>query len=151
MVKDLKKDVEKGHVKYENSQEKSTHIEATHETLVSELKDELCRATCDSPEEHYLEVDDTQKQTEEEFEMEDTEEFHEGRENCVQVKEIAEEMKNKARDSEEDAERKVDLEREEQIELEDSARESDWENSEDENECERRCLLSTVLDGQCCV
>ena len=39
------------------------------------------------------------------------------------MKEIAEEMKKKVKDREEDVERKVDLEREEEIKLEDSAHE----------------------------
>ena len=120
-----------------------------HETLVAELKDELCRAACNSKDEGYLEFDDTQKQIEEEFEIEDREEFYEGRDKFAQVKEIAEEMKKKARDEEEDSERKAESEIEEEIELEDSACESDWENSEDENVHECGDSLGKMLDGQC--
>ena len=113
LVKNLKQEIEKGCVKCEKLQKNSTCIEVMHETLVSELKDEMCRVMYNSKEENYLEVDDMQKQIEENFEMEDTEEFYEGRDKFIQVKEIVEEMKKKARDSEEDAELKVELEREE--------------------------------------
>jgi len=70
LVKDLKQDVEKGCVKCEKLRENSTKIEAMHETLVSELKDELCRVTHNIEEEGYLEVYCTQKQIEEEFDIE---------------------------------------------------------------------------------
>ena len=119
-----------------------------HEVLVAELKDELCRVTHNSQDEGYLEIDDMQKQIEEEFEMEDREDFYEGRDKFIQVKEIAEEMKKKARDSEEDVERKVESEIEEEIELEDSACESDWETSKDENSHEHGDSLGKIFDGQ---
>ena len=51
----------------------------------------------------------------------------------------------KARDSEEDVERKVESEREKEM------CKPDWENSEDENECECGDSLCEMCDGQCCV
>ena len=129
----------------------SRHVEAMCEILVSELKDELCRALHNSQEEECFEVDEIRKQVEEAFEMDDAEEFYEERDKHIQVKEIAEEMKKKARDNEEDVESKVELEREEKIELEDSAHESDWEKSEDENEHECGDSLDKIFDGQCCI
>ena len=79
--------------------------------------------------------------------MEDAEDFFEERDKLIQVKEITEEMKKKARDREEDVERIVELEREEEIELEAIACESDWENSEDENECKHGESLGKIFDG----
>ena len=73
--------------------------------------------------------------------------FYEERDEFIQVKEIAEEMKKKARNSEEEVQRKVESEREEEIELEDSVCESDWENSEYENECEHGESLVKIVDG----
>ena len=59
-------------------------------------------------------------------------------------------MKKKAKHRQEEVERKVEVEREEKIELEDCASESDWENSEDENEHECGDSLGKVFDGKFC-
>ena len=71
-----------------------------------DIQDECC-----------LEVEDTQKQIEKEFDMEDRDEFYEGREKFIQVREIVDVMKKKAKDSEEN------LESEDNIEEEDSEHE----------------------------
>ena len=69
--------------------------------LVDKLKEELCRVTCNSQDDCYLEVTDMQKQIEREFDVEDREEFYEGREKFIQVREIVEIMKQNAKNSEE--------------------------------------------------
>ena len=93
------------------TQDNSRLAEAMCETLVSELKDELYRVTCNSQEEAGLEVDGVHKQVEDEFDVEDTEDAHEG--DFIQVKEVTEEFKKKVKDREEEEECKVELEREE--------------------------------------
>ena len=98
-----------------------------------------------------MEVEDAQKHIEEELELEDREEFYEGREKFVQVKEIVEATKKKARDSAEDLEIEVESESEDEIEEEDSEHESDSENSEDENAHEIKEATRRLHDGQCCV
>ena len=80
-------------------QQNSNHMEAMCEMLVDELKEELCRVTCNSQDECFLEVEDTQKQIEEEFDVEDRDEFYEGLERFIQVREIVKAIKKKAKDS----------------------------------------------------
>ena len=46
---------------HEKLKEDSICTEVVHEMLVNNLKDELCRAMHDSPDEHYLEVEDVKK------------------------------------------------------------------------------------------
>ena len=71
-------------MKCKKTQENSRCTEVTCETLVSELKDELCRVTCNIQEEEHLEVDDVHEQTEDEFDMEAIEDCYEG--DFIQVK-----------------------------------------------------------------
>ena len=121
-------------MKCKKTQDNSRFTEVMHETVVSELKDELRRVTHNSQEEAHLEVDDMHEQIEDEFDIEAIEDCYEG--DFIQMKEIAEELKKKAKDREEEEECKVELEREEEIEIEDSVCESDWDKSEVENEHE---------------
>ena len=90
------------------------YVEVVHGMLVDEPKEEICRATRNSQDECCLEVDDTQKQVEEEFDMEDRDEFCEGREKFIQVREVVEVMKKKAKDSEENLESEAKSEREDE-------------------------------------
>ena len=83
--------------------------------------------------------------------MEDREEFYEGREKFVQVREIVEVMKKKAKDSEENLESEVKPESEDEIEEEYSEHESESENSENENVCEMKAAMCRFHEGQCCV
>ena len=76
------------------------------EILVSELKNELCRVACDSQEEACFEVDDMYKQIEDAFNIEAIEDCYEW--DFIQVKEISEEVKKKAKDREEEVRRKVE-------------------------------------------
>ena len=98
MIKDLKGDVEKEHVMHEKLKEDSTHSEVMCETLVEKLKDEFCRAMCNSKDEHYSEFEDTMKNIEKEFYLDVREEYFEGLEQIVEAKEIIEVMKMKERD-----------------------------------------------------
>ena len=61
LVTCLKGNVERACVMHEKLQEDSVHTEVMHETLVDNLKDDLCRATRNSQDEHCLEVEDTKK------------------------------------------------------------------------------------------
>ena len=71
-----------------------------HEELIDNLKDELCRVTCNSQDECYLEVDGTKNKIDKEFYLDIREEFFEGREKNVGVKEIEAVMSTKERDKE---------------------------------------------------
>ena len=91
---------------YEKLQEDSAYTEVTHETLVDNLKDELCRVTCNSQDEHYLEVEDVKKNIDKEFYLDVKEEHFEGREKiseredvCKTKKEIGQEMETEPVDS----------------------------------------------------
>ena len=127
-----------------------------YEKLVSELKEESCKVTfnsqeeeCESQEEACLEVDSMHEIIEDAFNVEAIKDCYEGK--FIQVKEIAEELKKKVKHREEEVERKAEVEREEESELEDCASESDWENSEDENEYEYGESLGKLFDGQLCI
>ena len=64
LVKDLKGGVEKACVTHEEIKEDSVCTEVTCKMLVDNLKDELCRITCNSRDENCLEVEDTKKNIE---------------------------------------------------------------------------------------
>ena len=67
LVKDLKDDIEKSCVMHEKLKEDSFCTEVMHETLVDNLKDEICRATFNSKDECCLEVGDAMKIIEKRF------------------------------------------------------------------------------------
>ena len=50
-------------------QKKSACIEVRYEVLVDKLKDELCKIICEQQEEAFLEVEDIEKKTNEEFKL----------------------------------------------------------------------------------
>ena len=83
--------------------------------------------------------------------MEDRDEFYEGREKFIQVREIVEVMKKKAKDSDENLEREEKSESEDEIEEEDSKCESDSENSADDDVCEMKEAMCRLHDGWCCI
>ena len=86
MVKDLKGDVEKAFVMYEKLKEDSVYTKVMCETLVDNLKDEICRVMCNSKNDYYLKVEDIMKNIEKEFYLDVREENFEGREKIVKAK-----------------------------------------------------------------
>ena len=58
--------------------EDSVYTEVMCETLVDNLKDEICRVTHNSRDENYLEVEDVKKNIEKEFYLDVREEYFEG-------------------------------------------------------------------------
>ena len=82
--------------------------------------------------------------------MRDRDDFYQGRENFVQMREIVDVMKKKAKDSEENLESEAKIEREDKIEEEDSEHESESDNTENENVHEMKEVMCRLHDEKCC-
>ena len=86
LVKDSQGDVERACVMYEKLQEDSVCAEVTQDFLVQNLKDELCRVTCNSQDEFCLEVEDMKEKIDKEFCLEIRQECFEEREKNGEAK-----------------------------------------------------------------
>ena len=120
----------------EKLQEDSIFIRVTHEELVDNLKNELCRSTHNSRDECYLEPEDKKNKIDKEFYLDTREECFEGREKNVEVKEIEAAMNAKERDKEATSEKLEDaIEHEESDEVFENDNEGLlWKMFEAENE-----------------
>ena len=76
LAKDLQSDAERVCLECDSLQKKSTHIEARHEVLVEQLKDESCKVMCEQQEEAHFKVKDTENaKANEEFKLDVRKEY----------------------------------------------------------------------------
>ena len=164
MVKDLKGDVEKSYAMCENLKEDIVCAKSMRETLVDNLKDELCRTTHNSKDECHLELEDIMKNVEKENYWDVREGCFERREKIVEAKEIVEVVKMKERDkkatserdekfeeSEDDKEREEDTESAEIAEIEEMEESEEDKESEEEHECENEDSSCRLHGGHCLI
>ena len=62
LVQDLRDDTEKSFLMHKKLQDESTYVEAQHELLVDDSKDELFRIKHESQDECYLDVEEIRKE-----------------------------------------------------------------------------------------